>query len=269
MKNIQDNSTDSSESLLTETVEGNEERILAGNTKSLVEKLFDYPYNYKYMQNFLLGFRYFTNPKELLYIIKKSWHHLSGLSEKQALKKRKGIVIFLTSWIEIYYQEDFMGKKELEIEILSLIEQIIEENPDLSLLRETFDKQFSPERRKFLGITDLDDIRLSYPRRERNKTWTPNAVSFFQHPPRDVADQMTLLHSGFYESITERELLPENWCSDEKDVKALNVTKMIEFSNHISHWVATLVLKSLTEEECIQNFDFFLSVVKVKYLYLY
>ncbi|KAI8848736.1 ras guanine nucleotide exchange factor domain-containing protein [Chytridium lagenaria] len=60
--------------------------------------------------------------------------------------------------------------------------------------------------------------------------------------PLEIARQITIIESDLFLSIQVREFLDLAWMKDDKEIRAPNITRMIQWSNHVVHWIVSEIV---------------------------
>jgi acetyl-CoA carboxylase alpha subunit len=60
--------------------------------------------------------------------------------------------------------------------------------------------------------------------------------------PQEIADQLTLLDFTYFSAIEPREFLEMVWKRPEKEKTSLDMTRMLQWSKHVSDWLITEIV---------------------------
>jgi hypothetical protein len=67
--------------------------------------------------------------------------------------------------------------------------------------------------------------------------------------PKEIAQQLTLITFDYFKKLKPSEFLNQHWTKKTKEVKAPNLTSLINRSNEIAAWVATIIMNEKMEKE--------------------
>jgi son of sevenless-like protein len=87
-------------------------------------------------------------------------------------------------------------------------------------------------------------------------------LTMYDYDPLELARQITIKEYNQFKIISPKECLNQAWNKSKKEEVAPNVLKMIHFSNDMSAWVMTEVLKGNTPRVRAATVQFFLRVAK-------
>lgn len=81
-------------------------------------------------------------------------------------------------------------------------------------------------------------------------------------PTMEIARQITLIDFEFFKSIQPKECLNNAWNKNNRDTKAPNIAKMINFFNTFSNWIGSLLLQTSDLAERIETLEKFVEVAE-------
>ncbi|KNC49149.1 Ras protein-specific guanine nucleotide-releasing factor 2 [Thecamonas trahens ATCC 50062] len=194
--------------------------------------------NAAFVADFLLMFRSFIEPIELLQFI--MWEMVPGSIPRSELLvrvdpdrgvfNRAGALVLLQEWLSTHF-EDFTSDPLLRMSIIQFAHTFLEgaeRDCLLALVHCGGEEQQAP-----LPSYEAEVAGKSI---KWHSVWMQTEVSVF-------AQQMTLLELSLYQRILPRELLDQAWTKDElKNTRAPNVTAVISHFNRFSRWVVTEIL---------------------------
>eukprot|EP01130_Rhizamoeba_saxonica_P003092 TRINITY_DN1335_c0_g1_i2.p1 TRINITY_DN1335_c0_g1~~TRINITY_DN1335_c0_g1_i2.p1 ORF type:complete len:555 (+),score=92.12 TRINITY_DN1335_c0_g1_i2:597-2261(+) len=180
---------------------------------------------------FLRIYRIYTTPLELVDILRIRAYTFNPLLsddqfyyQNQILLIRKNILLIILCWIHSYF-EDFEDP-DFTTAIMNLLEEFKSDGPTvgasfvLNVINARFHNTESPSTKKIKKIKG--DIHL------------------VTTSPAEIAKQLTLMELELYRNISPLDLVDLAWTREDKENS--NVIKMIQFTNHITSWIATEVL---------------------------
>ncbi|KAJ3442599.1 guanine nucleotide exchange factor [Anaeramoeba flamelloides] len=205
-----------------------------------------------YLQTFLLTYRDYITPIELLEKIKQRYlikppgglkKNAKILYTEKIIKKIKlKIITVLNSWIRSYFF-DFKENPDLCEKMLQFI--------DTTILKDEEMKRSGIMIKAILNKMLKNDGQLSNTHkytnkmREMPKPILPkdiNNFSFMDIDRIEITRQITIYEFEIFKSIQSREFLNQNWTKKNKLVLSPNILKMTKFFNSISNWLANEAL---------------------------
>eukprot|EP01133_Synstelium_polycarpum_P017494 gene17494-20872_t len=214
--------------------------VKGGTLERLVSRLsYDKQHDTDFASAFLLTYRTFTTPLELLDMLIASYN-VSGDDAIAAatFEKKKKIVRLrvanvLKMWLDKHFhdfQEDaaLVGKLDLFIN-----EQII---VDLEGIGRNLKKLLYNERNAPIPVFNEAPPASIVP-----KSRDP---AFLDLDTTEVARQLTLIESDLYRRIESKECLGQAWNKNDKEDRAANIVAFIRRFNAVSIWVATEVVRA-------------------------
>lgn len=273
---------DSEDNLLfEEEFSNNLPQIRAGNLNKLVERLtFDKYPDTNFVQQFLLTYRSFTNPQELLSLLKSRFlqsppSNLAGdaLSDYRAKVERNirlRVFNLCKTWVMQHYY-DFMADPEFKADFLQWLKTDVQE--DISTAGQL-------EKKLELKITEAEaaaralssDAAPSSSNEEGDAAPKPiapptraRALALLDFHPLEFARQMTLIEFEIYCKIKPWEFLGLAWTKAQAAQKAPHILDMIQWTNRITAFVASEILRAKGAKGKIATMNFFIKVVKHLY----
>jgi son of sevenless len=68
------------------------------------------------------------------------------------------------------------------------------------------------------------------------------ALKFTDIDPLELARQLTLIESALFRKLEPREFVDLNWMGNDKKLKAPNILKISEWSNHVIKWIISEIV---------------------------
>ena len=231
--------------------------IKSGSIPKLIDKLVDPQFfDSTFMKSFLLTHREFMTSLDLLKALLTKLRELAPDSIEQLSTELSRVVNTLKFWVENHFQ-DFEKDPDMLEEINKLVEEYLGlgEGP----LESTVHMLSGLFRRKLVK-NDLDVISVSpalAPARRKSllgklkgRSRTVVKLKFLDLDPHEIADQLTLLDFTYFSSINCREFLEMVWKRPEKEKTSLDMTRMLQWSKHVSDW---LISEIVTQKDNVNN----------------
>jgi hypothetical protein len=87
-------------------------------------------------------------------------------------------------------------------------------------------------------------------------------LALYDMDPIEIARQITLIEFELYKAISPTQCLNQAWNKNGKEETAPDVLKMIRWSNDISAWVNTEILKREAPKDRADNIKFFIRIAQ-------
>ncbi|ORX73514.1 ras GEF [Anaeromyces robustus] len=229
-----------------------EGKVKGGTFDALVERLtlHDY-YDANFTTTFLLTYRSFSSSTKLMAALLKRYSlpqppGLTDLNEVNEWHEKKLKLIRLRvcnvvkSWFESYcIEKDPDDQRAFEM-AKEFFERQIQSDPTfltVSQLLDKFDKGFA---KKIIPNPGREAPLPIFPKSLRNR------IRFIDLDPTEIARQLTLMCSKYYNQIQPVECLNKAWSDkNNENTPAVNIKKMIEMSNQVSGWLALTILQEV------------------------
>ena len=234
-----------------------------GTLTKLVERLtFDKYVDTNYLQQFLLTYRTFTSPRELLALLVERYEMSDPIraTEQQlnaykTIRKVVRLRVFniVKTWTDKHFY-DFARDPKLQEELEAFIEQLAQTgmtNP-AEFLRDFLARKRAEQL--------LEDNALAAKKTSSSSSSSSSATgaaavltsatggkstSLLKVHPLELAKQMTQFEFDLYRKITPPEVNNQNWnkgTREQKLQRSPNVIALIERFNEVSNWVATMLV---------------------------
>lgn len=178
-------------------------------------------------------------------------------------KVRIRIVKTVTSWIENFYTYDFDDEMNQKLdELLTMMKKV----KNGAALAKTIENKLENAKGGSSGV--IKGQQEKYPEVLQpqtgggglfgKKSKITNKLLIW--PSLEIARQITLIDYEFFKSIQPKECLNNAWNKNNRDSKAPNIAKMINFFNTFSNWMATIILQTEDLEERIEILEKFIEV---------
>eukprot|EP01103_Thecamoeba_quadrilineata_P006394 TRINITY_DN1611_c0_g1_i1.p1 TRINITY_DN1611_c0_g1~~TRINITY_DN1611_c0_g1_i1.p1 ORF type:complete len:923 (+),score=205.66 TRINITY_DN1611_c0_g1_i1:75-2843(+) len=234
--------------------------VRAGTIVRLVEMLAHDSYlDTEYMVAFLLTYRSFTTPEELLQLLISRYNtepdadwdeEKKELFASKNLKQiRLRVFNVLKHWLTSHYH-DFESNPSLLQTLSEFVEDVITASGNAKTgpafqLR----KIIKNEQRNFTEHTIQTPLpiipKIFSPGASLTENYakSPNSVSIFDFDSLEIARQISLLEQSYYKAVQPRECLNQRWNSSKKYELAPNIIALISRFNNFSRWVTTQIVK--------------------------
>jgi hypothetical protein len=249
-----------------------EKKIKCGTVQKLIEKLTeDKQFDNQYLHAFLLTYRSFTTPHELIdrlinrYNITPENRETITSSEFIQWKKstldpiRLRVSQVIKTWITLHHY-DFENDPQLVKKIIKLV--LLMENTQgqayAKQLRQIMDKTacfisdgslMVTTRARGKSLIDPSELpKVKYPKNVKKYTNTLDrnasleSVSLFDWPTIEIARQLTLIEYRMFSRIEPKECLNQSWQEENNQTDAPNIFQMIHWFNRVSLYVATCII---------------------------
>ncbi|KAJ3388692.1 hypothetical protein HDU84_009537 [Entophlyctis sp. JEL0112] len=268
---IQRDEKDESEGLvLFIETDGAEKRIKGATADKLIERLLDpLSFDNKYLQAFMLTYPAFMTSRGLMDLIVQKHKEFMALKSKMEDKGYQTPIILrqdrsyplssnvvfdrfvntIKTWLEGYWS-DFQDDPSLVADVNALLETIKDEKLN-SIIKAVLNRKLTQED-QVVQIIKSSPPKPVLPKQLQRK-YSPDGpsssttsailkVSFSETDPLELARQLTLIEADLFVQVKPRELLDMAWMKDSKEQKAPNISKMVQWSNHVIQWIATEIL---------------------------
>lgn len=215
--------------------------VRGGTLEKLVQRLsYEGSHDIDFSQAFLLTYRSFTTPTELLDMLIQSYN---APIDETKLKNRKRIIRLrvanvIKKWLDRYFH-DFQNDSDL----LNKLDQFISNQImlDMESIAKNLKKLLSNERP--VPVPTFTELAPPVLAPKKSTSLVPGDFVFRDLEPLEIARQMTLIESDLYRSIQSKECLNQSWNKADKEEKAPHIYQMIKRFNQVSTWVAIEILQ--------------------------
>ncbi|EFA85873.1 Ras guanine nucleotide exchange factor [Heterostelium album PN500] len=214
--------------------------VKGGTLERLVQRLsYDKSHDTDFASAFLLTYRSFTTPIELMDMLIKSYNITddSSMPSAQLDKKRRIVRLRVANVIKMWLDKhfhDFSDDAALVAKVDHFINNHI--NIDLEGIGRNLKKLLNNERMAPIPVFNEDPPAVIAP-----KVRDPN---FIDLDTTEIARQLTLIESELYRKIESKECLGQSWNKQNKDELAPNIVAFIRRFNAVSNWVATEIVRT-------------------------
>eukprot|EP01122_Echinamoeba_exundans_P010546 TRINITY_DN3973_c0_g1_i1.p1 TRINITY_DN3973_c0_g1~~TRINITY_DN3973_c0_g1_i1.p1 ORF type:complete len:1365 (+),score=241.85 TRINITY_DN3973_c0_g1_i1:79-4173(+) len=250
----------------------NETRIASGTVEKLVQRLtYDKLTDTNYLSTFLLTYRSFMAPKELLDILEVRWNtappagttNIDGWKTNVLYLIRLRISNVLKYWIEKYYDADFEGDAEMLQQLDEFIDKIASSGLDKPAhqVRSMLEmKAEGKEKRsiEFSSATPRPRLGGIVPGKTSAK-----ALGFLDIDPLELSRQLTSTEHRLFKAIAYKELLGTRWTKKDKTKESPHVVEALQFSDRVVDWVATCILSQQDRTKRAQTLCRFIALGKL------
>ena len=221
-----------------------------------------------FLDAFLLTYRSFTTPLELLALLKSRFAvpMPHGLVPAERLRYqrmivepiRHRVVNVLRHWVTHHF-DDFEAEHEhakegerieaaaLQRAFLAFVDGAIKDNPKTEhqaiALRNKMERRvLGAEDRRGQGARSDRPPPPPLPPKKAS-TASARAPSLLDYDPTEVARQLSLIESHLFQQISPKECLGQAWNKKNKEERAPNIVELTKRFNQVSNWVATEILR--------------------------
>lgn len=227
-----------------------EGKVKGGTLTAMVERMTQHDVlDTEFTLAFLLTYRSFTTPHELLTLLSSRWNiepppDLSADEMKLFIHKmrtpiRLRVANVLKIWIENYF-DDFKDDNllnNLNVFIKSCLQSDLK-NPAEQLSKLISKKvQGTISRNKIVSISGKAPLPLV------SKNLKPGNIKLLDLEPLEIARQLTLMESKLYNQIQPSECLNKSWSDPKLSHNSENIRRLIERANQLTAWVVESILK--------------------------
>jgi len=225
--------------------------VKAATPEKLIERLVPEKYpDPNYLSHFLLTYRSFTTPDKILEILENLFNApqspAGSVDDPEFVKNRNTvrlrIVNVLKTWLGRKHCFDLIGEESNPkiIEKIRRFIQLIEDSglkSHADLLKHSLEKLKSNEEVNFVSTQKAPEPIILV-----NVT-DSSTLTLTDIDPVELARQITLIEFDLFKKILPKECLKQSWTKAGKEQNSPNVLKMIHWSNDVSAWVQSEVLK--------------------------
>lgn len=256
---------DSPENLILEKSEaGSQVDLIKGGTVlKLVERLTYHKYSDpRFTKTFLITFRSFCKPKELLDLLMERYRIPEPLpTEEQQMAIDRGelpnredlkrfreeyfkpiqlrVMNVIRQWLERHWY-DFEGDEKL----LAQVEEFISSVRGKNMKKWARTIQKIAARKKDLEEPEPTvEFSKDPPPVEWHLTRDPSKFNIFTLHPIEIARQLTLIEFDLYRKVQCSEMVGSVWTKAGKETNSPNLLKMIHFSTKITRWVSKTIME--------------------------
>jgi len=190
----------------------------------------------EFLSMFFSTYLSFTSPLVVLQKLLQRYHVPSGkVPEERATTIRLRVGIVIKYWIE--NQFDDFDKQTITILSEFINKTLLKNNQEkLSrVLSKEMAKKIEEQQVRRTKYLQLNDLKV-------NSEWRSPSELFLVLNELEIARQLTLIEFRLFQRIQSSELLFQSWNKETLKPRAPNIMGMIERSNKISLWVASLIL---------------------------
>eukprot|EP01114_Cavostelium_apophysatum_P011920 TRINITY_DN2649_c0_g1_i2.p1 TRINITY_DN2649_c0_g1~~TRINITY_DN2649_c0_g1_i2.p1 ORF type:complete len:1487 (-),score=443.17 TRINITY_DN2649_c0_g1_i2:51-4511(-) len=257
--------------------------IKGATLSKLIEKITPADKNerdFEFTTDFLLTYRLFTTPSELLRHLIRRYQGPSeadfpdlGRYERTLRGIRSSVGQVILKWLET--TRDFRDNVELSEQLNQFITSGTKLNSQLSTCLKIVKDITGVPTRVIFGRPNSKSVHLSSsayaPQTTGEKTagdrdlvrtnssLSARKVVFTDVDPTLLADQICLVEYDMLRAVRNTEFLKQAWSKSEKNEKAPHILKYVQWFNKISNWVSTEIVKRMTAEERSVVIAYFIS----------
>jgi len=231
--------------------------IKGGTVYKLVERLtFDKYADTNYLLQFLLTYRSFMEPMELLNLLIERFNYptpknasgqeLEDFKEKIRRPVQLRVFNVVKNWVDKHYL-DFQESKELLKRFLEFVKDDMSNAEDMDKVVASLTKAIRKKREE----ETEQATKKPYIPGPNEVIPEPNRIGvnsgfidIMDLDPLEVARQLTLIEDRLYKAIPPYECLNQRWTKKKKnkEKEAPHVLAMIDRFNEVSNWVKTFVV---------------------------
>ncbi|KAF0978870.1 hypothetical protein FDP41_001940 [Naegleria fowleri] len=229
-------------------------QIEHASLNKLIEELTSHVnYDIHFLHTFMLTFRNFTDKETIFKKLEERFNYPPNCPpeefatfKREVLDKiRLRIINCIKYWIENFFVFDF------DNEMMQILNRFIEmvkksnQNALASVLEKAIDRVKNNDSGKVITQVKCPEV-LKLKKGLFNKKKEYNILDY---PLLEVARQICLIDYAMFKTIEPKECLNQAWNKEHRVTKAPNISKMIQYFNLLSGYVATEVLRPELELE--------------------
>lgn len=188
---------------------------------------------------FLLTFRYWLTPADLLAAIELSWEGTLPGEATETTPSHVRLLLVLRTWVSNHFESDFWPDPQLTERLLLFLRARVLAFPVfglystvlLAVLRKHVERAVVSERNPPGSPAPLLPPIMS-----------PLHIELLDLHPLEVARQLTLLEHRMYRAVQVTELQDQRWNSAAKEELCPNIMAIVRRFNQTSLWVQTLIV---------------------------
>ena len=257
-------------------------QVKAGTLNKLIERAtFDLYPDPEYVQQFLLTYRSFTTPSELLSLLQARFRQeppanlkgpqLTDYKVKTERNIRLRIFNFCKTWVAKHFY-DFSTDPELRQNFLAWINKDVREDiPTAPTLEKNLERAIATAE-KLSKSFNSDQPSASSSDEQGEQAPKPilpptraRALGILDFHPQEFARQLTILEFELYCKIKPWEFLGLAWAKPNANQRAPHILDTIQWTNRITSFVASEILRAKLAKGKIATINFFIKTLK--YLY--
>ncbi len=212
---------DSGDSEEMSSVKPTQLSVLQATLPKLLEKLLD-PFATEpgFVDMFLLVYRYWLRPSELLSFVEQKWIQSSYDTVSHATVAQLRMVLLLKQWLTQHFLDDFAGDLDLTAQLLSFVHfRLLQFSPFAVPAQEVSEvlKKLAADLTARLEGYRRGQVAQA-PASLLSAFFSPGNLELLDLNPLEAARQLTLIEFKMYESIRIVELHDQHWVKKGEDV---------------------------------------------------
>jgi len=219
-------------------------------------------YDNAYLYAFLLTYRSFTTPHELMDRLISRYNlpppnsktiskiEFAKWQEEVLQQVRLRVTQVIKFWIENHYH-DFENDTELleKVKKLSTIMENTQGKHFATQLLNSIKRQQSLDGNSNVEVFVKIEKAVKFPKKYKPGKDDLGKFDILEWPSAEIARQITLIEYNMFKSIRPKECLNQSWNKDQREQKAYNIFQMINWFNRVSKWVASRILSEPNAKE--------------------
>eukprot|EP01107_Rhizomastix_libera_P014879 TRINITY_DN505_c0_g2_i6.p1 TRINITY_DN505_c0_g2~~TRINITY_DN505_c0_g2_i6.p1 ORF type:complete len:435 (-),score=108.48 TRINITY_DN505_c0_g2_i6:42-1346(-) len=219
--------------------EENGEKIIVGATiQKILEKLVvpSDQFNAKSIAAFLLGYRTYISADDLCILLKKLlMKKVTYSSYSKEEDAKMGILLFVKEWVNKFYGDISSCGEKIESLFDVMCSEKVLQTAALQLRNVVHNKDYA--------ASILASAKIFAPNQDTQK------LVFWNIPPSDFAQQLTLMEFEVYQRITPIECYGLAWAKKDGEKKSPNIRELSDYFNRFGNWITCEILKFQTPKE--------------------
>ena len=252
------------ESTLIISQEGDEYSLLAGTLENLVEQLiWTYP---EYVSSFILGYRHFTSPMEMLNHLTKHFDvTLSAIStaEEVAFVEKWGFIMqlrvldILAYWMTKCWPDFHQNQQMLDHMKFFIANLKAKNDSNFQLAAQNFDHIIMQQQHSTRSHGSELPSAASAP------ATTGLTISFpiTEHTAKKLARELTLYDLQLLQAVTTYDLATYFWSSSTPE-RYSNLSRYTEHFKQVRYWTAAEICGAASKTTCTSLIEAFISVAE-------
>lgn len=231
--------------------------LLVSSKDAAIRELFEYD---EFVRDWFMTFHIFLSPEEFLKLLRAKYvSALEDYEEEEGQEIIDAIIHILNLWVDLEKGADFDASPSLRSQFDDFVALIEKKDKEAAnKLKESLVAAI-----EFLQNPPEPDVGNAPAPMLTKKKYPPGVVPpITELEPLELAKQMTLMESLLLRKVRAKEFHGTAWAKRDAEVRAPNLTKVINMSNQLSNWMITEILKLGTVGEMAEAIIKFIRVGK-------
>lgn len=203
-----------------------------------VRELFEYD---EFVRDWFMTYHIYVKPEEFLRLLKNKYTSaLEDYDEEEGADIVESVLHILHLWVDLEKGADFAANAELSKQFEDFVDLIGKKNSKAAKeLKESLAAALEA-----LQNPPEPDVHNAPVAQLTKKKFPPGVVPpVTEMEPLELAKQMTLMEATLLRKVRAKEFHGTAWAKKDAEVRAPNLTKVININNQLSNWMITEILK--------------------------